>query len=418
MKQSERSIGRLAMLTNATLPLLGGAQQSCWERACELARLGPEVLLLVPDLSRVADRYPDYRRYLGRVGPNLTSTAYPSKTFIFYADQRQPQIPCGFDRIERILAEFRPDLLLVVEPEGLTAFNSRRVPGVSYACRAAIPVVFENHTSYELFARAYFGWWAQAVLTPYLRNLYRFADAVVCFSQWNTRRIRQLVHRQVLSLAFPAVDLTPFGPTNRRRPRPINTLRVVYIGRLASEKRPELLLRATAQARAAGRRLECRLIGDGPARSGLDKLCRQIGMEPADVFTGVLRGHALAEAFADADVYVNPCSIETFGLSTLEALASGVPVVVPLGGGLHEFVRDGVNGRVLPDMTADTLARLLCEFCDRPETLAPLAERALLTAKPFSLEAVCREELAFLQRIVNQGRQNDGKPYCRRPSGR
>jgi phosphatidylinositol alpha 1,6-mannosyltransferase len=409
---------RLAILTNATLPLVGGAQQSCWDRSCGLARLGPEVMLLVPDLSSLAERYPNYRRYLGRVAPNLTAVAYPSKTFIFYTHQRQPQIPGGFDRIDRLLAEFRPDLLLVVEPEGLTVLNSWRVPGARYARRARIPVVFENHTCYDLFAREYFGWWAQAALTPYLRNIYRSADAVICFSQWNTRRIRGLSLRRVLSLPFPAVDLSRFGPNHRRRPRPTNMVRAVYAGRLASEKRPDVLLRATAQARAAGRRIECRLLGDGPDRARLEALCRQLGTPPAEVFTGVLRDQALAEAFADADVYVNACAIETFGLATLEAMASGVPAIVPLGGGQHEFVGDGVNGRILPDMTADALARLLCEFCDRPETLALLSERAVLTAARFSLDAVCRGELDFLEGIAGKRRKHDRKPDCHRPSRR
>jgi glycosyltransferase involved in cell wall biosynthesis len=66
-------------------------------------------------------------------------------------------------------------------------------------------------------------------------------------------------------------------------------------------------------------------------------------------FTGVLRGEALATAYANMDALVFPSHTDTFGNVVLEALASGVPAVVTPDGGPKFIVRDGETGFVAPD---------------------------------------------------------------------
>ena len=78
-------------------------------------------------------------------------------------------------------------------------------------------------------------------------------------------------------------------------------------------------------------------------------------------FTGVLRGEALARAYANMDVFVFPSKTDTYGNVVLEALASGVPAVVTDGGGPRFIVRPGETGFV---------ARNLEEFCASIQNLA------------------------------------------------
>ncbi len=70
---------------------------------------------------------------------------------------------------------------------------------------------------------------------------------------------------------------------------------------------------------------------------------------PRAEFTGVLRGEALATAYANMDLFVFPSHTDTFGNVVLEALASGVPAIVTPDGGPCTIVRDGVTGRIVPD---------------------------------------------------------------------
>ena len=83
-------------------------------------------------------------------------------------------------------------------------------------------------------------------------------------------------------------------------------------------------------------------------------------MQKAD-FTGVLRGEALARAYANMDVFAFPSKTDTYGNVVLEALASGVPAVVTDGGGPRFIVRPGETGFV---------ARNLEEFCTSIQNLA------------------------------------------------
>jgi glycosyltransferase involved in cell wall biosynthesis len=71
-------------------------------------------------------------------------------------------------------------------------------------------------------------------------------------------------------------------------------------------------------------------------------------LRPAE-FTGVLRGEALSEAYANMDLFVFPSHTDTFGNVVLEALASGVPAVVTPDGGPKTIVHDGETGRIVPD---------------------------------------------------------------------
>jgi glycosyltransferase involved in cell wall biosynthesis len=116
-----------------------------------------------------------------------------------------------------------------------------------------------------------------------------------------------------------------------------------YVGRLSVEKNIALLVAVARELRAM--RVEARflIVGQG----GDEALLRE--QLPEAEFAGVLRGVALAEAYAEMDVFLFPSHTDTFGNVVLEALASGVPAVVTPDGGPKFIVRDGETGFVAAD---------------------------------------------------------------------
>src|SRR5205807_2202102 len=82
------------------------------------------------------------------------------------------------------------------------------------------------------------------------------------------------------------------------------------------------------------------LVGDGSERDWL-----KANLQHAE-FPGILRGPALARAFANMDVFLFPSNTDTFGLAILEAMASGVPVIVAPGGGPEHQVQTRHTGFV------------------------------------------------------------------------
>ncbi len=159
-----------------------------------------------------------------------------------------------------------------------------------------------------------------------------------------------LLHKRTGKPAFlmaHGVDTEAFSPQRRRRrDRPF---RIGYVGRLTPEKNVRLFAGLERSLLALGEgNFRFTLIGEGCERDWLRKNL-EFGETP-----GILRGEALAEAFANMDVFVFPSQTDTFGLVLLEAMASGVPVVVSPETGARVGVRHGVTGFHAPDFDSLT----------------------------------------------------------------
>jgi glycosyltransferase involved in cell wall biosynthesis len=150
-----------------------------------------------------------------------------------------------------------------------------------------------------------------------------------------------------LQVVSRGVDLSQFDPAHRSP-----ALRqswgaghedtvLLCVGRLASEKNLETLIEAYQRIRAqrAGTRLV--LVGDGPLRGALQQQC------PDAVFAGQRSGLDLAAHYASADLFMFPSVTETFGNVTVEAMASGLPVLAFDYAAAAELIREGVEGRLV-----------------------------------------------------------------------
>jgi phosphatidylinositol alpha 1,6-mannosyltransferase len=132
-----------------------------------------------------------------------------------------------------------------------------------------------------------------------------------------------------------------------------------YIGRLATEKRVDLL---AAVARLSGVRLV--VTGGGPEA---DELRAAI---PNAVFLGEQHGEALARIYASMDVFVHSGPFETFGQTIQEAAASGLPIVAPAAGGPVDLVDEGVTGFLVTPGDADALAAPVARLAADPDLRA------------------------------------------------
>jgi glycosyltransferase involved in cell wall biosynthesis len=133
------------------------------------------------------------------------------------------------------------------------------------------------------------------------------------------------------------VDTDVYSPARRRRAD--GPFCIGYVGRLTPEKNVRFLVELERGLLAAGQNdFRFLLVGEGSEKAWLKRHLRFAE------FPGILHGDALAQAFANMDVFVFPSRTDTFGLVLLEALASGVPVVVSPETGLRVGVRDGVTG--------------------------------------------------------------------------
>ena len=186
-------------------------------------------------------------------------------------------------------------------------------------------------------------------------------DVVVCTTAWAAAEFRRLGAPNLLQVPL-GVDLSCFCPERRdeglrTRLAPGGQALLVHCSRLSPEKRPQRAIGALTELRRRGLPAVLVVAGDGPQRRALQSQARGL---PVRFLRHISDRGRLAQLLATADVVIAPGPVETFGLSALEALASGTPVVVSSRSALPEIV--GPAGQTTEDddaACADAVQRVL-----------------------------------------------------------
>jgi phosphatidylinositol alpha 1,6-mannosyltransferase len=240
------------------------------------------------------------------------------------------------------LREHRPDVVHLASPFVLGAW------GADAAAKLGLPVVAVYQTDVPGYASAYRMAYAERTAWWWLRRVHGRAARTLAPSTSTAATLLAHGIRDVW-LWRRGVDATLFHPDRRdeairRALAPDGETLVGYVGRLAVEKRIELL---ATTARRPG--IKVVVVGDGPARAALQKAM------PGAVFVGERHGTQLARLYASLDVFVHTGPLETFCQAIQEAQASGVPVVAPAAGGPLDLVQTGRTGFLVPPRDAGAI---------------------------------------------------------------
>jgi len=161
-------------------------------------------------------------------------------------------------------------------------------------------------------------------------------------------------------------------------PRPSGAPVIGAISRLSKEKNVGLLLKAFALVAEEIPEASLVIYGDGPERGDLERAAEALGIGPKTTF----RGHVpeAGRRCGEFSVFAVPSSRESFGLSALEAMACGVPVVATKVGGLPELILEGETGMLVPPEDERAMADALLKILRDPELARRFGEAGRVRA--------------------------------------
>ena len=299
-------------------------------------------------------------------------------------------------RVRRDLARFAPNVVHVSSPD----VTAHRV--VSWARGRRLPVLASVHTRFDTYPRYYNMAWIEPLLTAALRRFYRRCDALVAPSESFAQVLRDQRMNYDISLWSRGVDRAVFHPGHRspewRRGFGIGDDEVVvgFLGRLVMEKGLDVFADTIDELVQRGIAHRVLVVGEGPARDWFESRL------PQAVFTGIQAGGDLGRAVASMDVLFNPSITETFGNVTLEAMASGLPVVAAEATGSESLVDNHRSGRLVRPGAIHSFAEALRGYIEDPGTRASHGAAGELRARDFSWDRINQTVADTYLRLIRQ----------------
>ena len=254
--------------------------------------------------------------------------------------------------IGEVLERFKPDLIHITGPSEVGML------GAGLAHHLSLPLAASWHTNVHEYAARRSEWFLrllpkrQSLATGQKIEDFAMAAAAKFYSVAKVLfapnpelcRLLERTTGRPCHLMPRGVDAELFHPAKRNRDPEDRDHVLGFVGRLSIEKNVTLLAQVQEELEQMGHQsFHFLIIGHGAEEGWLREHL------PRAEFTGVLRGEALSEAYANMDLLVFPSHTDTFGNVVLEALASGVPAIVTPDGGPPTIVRDGETGRIVAD---------------------------------------------------------------------
>ncbi len=216
---------------------------------------------------------------------------------------------------------------------------------------------------------------------PLLKWVLDEADVIIAVSAYMKGLLIKLgIDAEKIRIIYSGVDSHAMAEGDVRR--------VVFIGALVWQKAVDILIEAFKDIKGSFPDAGLLIVGDGPQRKSLESLVSRLGLRDVE-FKGYVDD--LDSLFTSRSVFVLPSRNEGFGLSILEAMARGVPVVASKAGGIPEIVKDGQNGYFFTTANPRSLAEAVKKVFADNDVRARLINGGLETVKNFTWEDMTEE---------------------------
>jgi len=337
---------KILLVTDTYLPYITGVSISTDSIARHMVSRGHKVILVCPKPL-----------VKGEIKPlkNLKIINIPSLPFTLYNKNPIGILPLDVLEIRKIIKKEKFDIVHIQEP-GITGLSAL----ILSKCNK-IPVVGALHFFPKQVDRVMWKRF-ENVLTPvlnmYIRFIYNKYDAIMTPSHFFEKFLKSIYVKKNICVVSNGVDTKIYVPVKRKIN---NRVKFFYIGRLDGDKNVETLVKAMQYSND---KVNLHIVGKGKNSINLKYLAKSLGVENKIYWKDYITDEEMVEYYKMVDVFVIMSPYEGQSIVTLQAIASGLPVIAADASALPELVKDGVNGYLVKSYDYKSLAKRINELAD------------------------------------------------------
>jgi len=281
--------------------------------------------------------------------------------------------------------------------------------GLEFARRySQAPIVFTNHTRYDLYAATYLplphqiSSHAVDQLLPVLVNK---SDWIIAPSEFVAKRLTESGVTRPISVIKNGIEIESFSSSPSTISRkdlgiPQDSVLLIYLGRLSAEKSVDKLLNIFSIARQKKGNLYLMLVGGGPMRDQLERDVIDFNLTHSVRFIDEVPFSAVPGYLSLGDIFVTASDSEVHPLTVIEAMAAGLPVIGRFEKGLSETVQHGINGFIKSsrdEESAEDIIRLASDH----ELRRKMGMASRQMSKQFHIQNTIDQSIDVYQRLLD-----------------
>jgi 1,2-diacylglycerol 3-alpha-glucosyltransferase len=385
---------KILLATDTYYPDVNGAAYFTYRLATLLAKRGHNVSVMYPS-----------RSFKNTISNDKEVIVYGIRSIHLPVYQNFRISPLFISRtVRRVVGEISPDIVHI-QNHFLIGKEA-----VSAAKKLGIPVIGTNHFMPEnlvhyLHLPGIAERWAQKLAWRQFVRVFEQLDFVTTPTKTAAALlVKAGLNKDVVPISC-GIDLERFKPINdgayleRRFAIPTDKPVLLYVGRLDKEKRIDMILRALPDIL---RVTTVHLVLAGIGKDKLEELTEKLGIQQAVTFAGFVPDEDLQNIYRVADLFVTAGTAELQSIVTMEAMASGLPVVAVNAMALPELVHDGENGYLFSDGDSQMFAEKVIAILTNQTMRAQMSERSLEIVKDHDINKTIEKYEAIYSEITNR----------------
>jgi 1,2-diacylglycerol 3-alpha-glucosyltransferase len=362
---------KILMLSHGYPPVISGVTLVVQKVARAMVKRGHEVTVVT-----ASDRGPAYQdEDQGVKLMRVRSAPNP-----FWTEGRLPII--SYDKLKDIVADVKPDVINTHDGALLSVHLHRLERD-----RCPVPEILTCHylprfVTYYVHAGNVVEKVVEDITWEVTMRMVNGFDHVIFPTQTQQQAFIQEGLEKPSTVISNGLDISHYSPDGRPNkdveeryalpPGP----RILFVGRLAKDKKIDVLIRAMPPIWAAHRG-HLLLVGRGDARQQLDDLVESLGLQECVHFLGFVPEEDLPELYRQSDIFAIASDVEVQSIPTLQAAATGLPIVAAKAAALPELVEDNTNGYLVPPDDPRAFASALHKILDHPESAVAFGRASL-----------------------------------------